>query len=207
MKKQNLLYLIISILIFGTVLAQAENILLNPGFETGGGEAVPDDWTVVQASWWITDPQYIYSGTGSVQCNGWGEWGEVKQSYDSAMLANQTVTATVWAMVWSDAVISSGWNGAVLSIMETGFVTPLATTNFVNSTSAKGVWHKGTVIAELFPDTDSIEISLQCAAVPDWTYCQTPVYFDNASLEVVIPEPGMVLSLLSLLLLWSGRKN
>ncbi len=206
MKKQNLLYLIISIMIFGIVSAQAENILLNPGFETGGGEAVPDNWTVVQASWWITDPQYVYSGTGSVQCNGWGEWGEVKQTYESAMLANQTVTATVWAMIWSDAVISNGWNGAVLSIMETGFTAPLATTNFVNSTSEKGVWHKGIVIADLYPDSDSIEILLQCAAVPDWTYCQTPVYFDNASLEVVIPEPGMVLSLLGLLFLRRRRE-
>ena len=107
MKKQNLFYLIISIMIFGSMLAKADNILLNPGFETGTA-AVPDDWTVVQAAWWIDTPAYVYSGTGSVQCNGWGEWGEVKQAYESAMLANQTVTATVWAMIWSEAIISNG---------------------------------------------------------------------------------------------------
>ena len=222
MKKQTKLYLLLSFMIFGTVLANADNILLNPGFEVKGVErtgepwgAPPADWDDLSSKcWWNDDPQYAYSGTGSVQCNGWGEWGQVKQSYESVMLNNQTVTATVWAMIPSfvpgttdPTIISNGWNGAVLSIMETGFAEPLATTNFVNSDSEKGIWHKGTVIADLYPDTDQIEILLQCAADPDWTYCQTPVFFDNASLDVVIPEPGILLSFLSLQLLWSGRKN
>jgi len=177
------------------------NVLQNPGFEDG-----LNGWTVVQNAWWIdgaTPPEYVNSGTGSVQCNGWGEWGEVKQTFDNPFLANQTVTATVWAMVWADAIISDGWNGAVLSINEYG--SPLATTNFINFTSEKGVWHKGTVIAELFGDTSSIDISLQAASVPDWSYCQTPVYFDDASLDAIIPEPCLILSLFGLLFLWMRK--
>jgi hypothetical protein len=119
-----------------------------------------------------------------MQCNGWGEWGQSRQTYASDMLGGQIVTASVWGLVPGTAIISQGWNGAVLSLYDTDFpATPIATTNFITAGSATGVWVQGTIVAELYPDTRSIDFVLQMASVPDWSYCQSAVFFDDAVLE------------------------
>ncbi len=166
----------------------AVNVLQNPGFETADGSYAAG-WTDVRRSWRVATP--VRTGVAALQCNGWGEWGESKQTYASAALGGQTVTASVWGLIPAEigatpTIISSGWNGAVLALHETGFATPLATTNFITADSPTGVWVQGTVVAQLYPDTASIDLVLQAASLPDWTYFQGAVYFDDAVLEAAV---------------------
>ncbi|GEM_PF-2063629 len=179
-------------LVLGSLLAllcaarvHAANVLQNPGFElVAGGFAA--GWTNMQSAYQVNgllEPQYVHSGTGAIQCNGWGEWGAARQTYENVMLGGQTVTASVWAMIPATAIISGGWNGAILSLYETDFPPVLATTNFITAGSPTGVWVQGTIIAELPADTHSIDVMVQAASVPNWSDFQGPVFFDDAVLE------------------------
>ncbi|MCX7003766.1 MAG: hypothetical protein NTV22_10905, partial [bacterium] len=173
--------------------------LLNPGFEsysaTPAGD-FPKEWTRIQASWWAGLPN-VHSGTGAVQCNGYGEWGGLRQSFVSGDLAGNSVTASVWGMIPVASLISGGWNGAVLSLEETGGGL-LATTNFITAGSAQGTWIQAAVVAQDLPlDVTSVDIVLQAASVPNWTYFQGQAYFDDANVTVVIPEVSCGLVLLA----------
>jgi hypothetical protein len=176
--------------------------LLNPGFEQHVGDA-PDYWTRVQASWWVGPPN-VHSGVGALQCNGYGEWGAARQTVANGDLAGNSVTVSVWGMIPVASVISAGWNGAVLTVQETGG-SVLATTNFITAGSAKGTWVQAAVVAENLPfDLTSVDVLLQAASVPDWSFFQGPVYFDDATLDIVIPEAGLGIGLLMSLaaLIW-----
>ncbi|MCX7002948.1 MAG: hypothetical protein NTV22_06710, partial [bacterium] len=144
---------------------RAANVLQNPGFDlAAGGYAA--GWTNIQASWRITTPpSYVRTGSAAMQCNGWGEWGQSRQTYASAALGGQTVTASVWGLIWTNAVVSPGWNGAVLSLYDSNFpATPIATTNFITAGSAQGTWIQAAVVAQDLPlDVTSVDIVLQAA--------------------------------------------
>jgi hypothetical protein len=49
-----------------------------------------------------------------------------------------------------------------------------------------------------------VDVLLQAASVPDWSFFQGPVYFDDATLDIVIPEAGLGIGLLMSLaaLIW-----
>jgi len=189
MKTDSRWLVLFGLLIFmcGTGAVHAVNVLQNPGFELAAGSYAAG-WTNIQASWRITTPpSYVRTGSAAMQCNGWGEWGQSRQTYASAALGGQTVTASVWGLIWTNAIVSAGWNGAVLALYDSAFPdTPIATTNFITRGSATGVWVQATLVAELYPDTYSVDFVLQAASVPAWSDFQSPVYFDDAVLDAQI---------------------
>jgi len=162
--------------------------LLNGGFELEGATAgKPADWiwnSSGAGNIWLSG-NYAHSGVRSVMLPGWGEWNTLVQTYANGLLGGATVTASVWGLTPGFTMVGAG--GALLLRDSDQPATLYGSTLFITSATPSGQWVKATIVTNLPAQVDSIDFVLQLQGA-----AQGLVYFDDAALDVPIPEPALL---------------
>ena len=203
MRKHNLLSgAFVGLLALGWCLnAAADNVLQNPGFEIESPTpGKPEYWSWTNTgsgNIWRTD-DFAHSGDWSVLFPGWSEWNTLVQTHENEFLGGQVVTASVWGLTMG---FTNEGVGGVLILGETDTPEVFAEEMFVTHATPSGVWVQATIITNLPEFVTSIDFILQ---VQGWV--EGLVYFDDAYLDVTIPEPAVAaVALAGVLLLRHAR--
>ncbi len=159
--------------------------LLNGSFEQEGATGgKPADWrwdTAGAGNIWLST-NYARSGVRAVMFPGWNEWNTLVQTYAHAWLADGVVTAAVWGLTPG---FSNANAGGTLLLRDTAAPSVLyGSTQFVTRTTPPQQWVQAVIVTTLPAHVDSIDVVLQLQGNADGL-----VYFDDATLDVPVPEP------------------
>jgi PEP-CTERM motif len=184
---------VVTMLVFGSSAARAQNLLSDPGFESGTAVAGGiGGWTTYNGAAFSTT--FANSGTYSMRDSGGGGY-SVPGSYQyDAATAGATYLLTGWA--YAPTALTGSSEGFLqvtfvdstkainLGTVQTSPGNALLSTPIIDSSSATGTWIELSVLATAPANTAYIEPFTEVLDAN-----ATTVYFDDLTLTQV-PEPS-----------------